>query len=243
MKPWKIFVIPTAITLVIASIYTFTIWKKRQNPGVVKQGEQQQQLTADDVAVVRMEFPAHFEDVKDLAGKTVWMKNGYTMPYFPYAGGKVDFKKKMGVIPPLQKLDVKNAVKAAVPADVDDGISHGQRQVLVVFTLPDDDKKEYATPVGATDANEEQYYDDLLFFYDDPHKIYTHWPKDVWTAVDSHQAKAGMNELQTRLALGQKIQPDDPKTEGNRTVTYDADGKKWTVTFRNDKATEVKESS
>ena len=238
MKPWKIFVIPTAITLVIASIYMFHIWNKRHNPGVVKQGEEQQ-LTPDDVAVVRLEFPAHFDDVKDLEGKSVWMKNGYTMPYFPYAGGKVDFKKRVGVIPPLQKLDIKKAIKAAVPADVDDGISHGQRQVLVAFTLPGDDKKEYATPVGAIDGSEEQYFDDLLFFYDDPHTIYTHWPKDVWAAIDSHQPKAGMNELQTRLALGLKIQTDDPKAEGNRTVTYDADGKKWTVTFRKDKATTV----
>ena len=237
MKPWKIFVIPTAIVLVIASIYMYTVWKKRQNPGVVKQN-QEQQLTADDVAVVRMEFPAHFEDVKDLEGKSVWMKNGYTIPYYPFAGGKVDFKKRVGQIPPLQKLDIKKAIKAAVPADVDDGISHGQRQALVVFTFPDD-KQEYATPVGAIDTGTEQYYDDLLFFYDDPHTIYSHWSKDLWAAIESHQVKPGMNELQARLAVGQKIQTDNPQAEGNRTVTYDADGKKWTVTFRNDKAITV----
>ena len=237
MKPWKIVVIPTAIMLVIASIYMFSVWKKRQNPGVVTQG-QEQNLTADDVAVVKMEFPSHFDDLKDEEGKSVWMKNGYTMPYFPYAGGKVDFKKRVGVIPPLQKLEIKKAVKVAVPADVDDGISHGTRQAMYVFTLPGD-KQEYASPVGAMDGSEEQYYSDLLFFYDDPHTIYTHWPKDVWVAVDAHQAKTGMNELQTRLALGQKVQADS-HTEGNRTVTYDLDGKKkWTVTFVNDRATKV----
>ena len=93
MKPWKIVLIPTVITLLIAAIYIWHISNKRKNPGVVKQGEEQP-LTQDDVAVVRMEFPAHFEDVKDLAGKSVWMKNGYTMPYYAYAGGRVDFKKK-----------------------------------------------------------------------------------------------------------------------------------------------------
>jgi hypothetical protein len=239
MRPWKIVVIPTAITLVIASIYIFSIYNKRHNPGVVNQG-QQQQLTADDVAVVKMEFPSHFEDLKDEEGKSVWMKNGYTMPYFPYAAGKVDFKKRVGVIPPLQKLEVKKAIKAAVPTDVDDGISHGTRQAMYVFTLPDN-KQEYATPVGAMEGAEEQYYSDLLFFYDDPHSIYTHWPTDVWAAVDAHQAKPGMNELQTRLALGQKIQTDSPSAEGNRTVTYDLNGKKWTVTFHDDKATAIKQ--
>jgi hypothetical protein len=168
------------------------------------------------------------------------MKNGYSMPYFPYTAGKVDFKKRVGVIPPLQKLNIKKPIKAAAPADVDDGISHGTHQALLVFTLPGNDKQEFATPVGAMDAGQEQYYDDLLFFYDDPHTIYNNWPKDVWAAIDAHQVKPGMNELQTRLALGQKIQTDDPQTEGSRTVTYDADGKKWTVTFRDDKAADIK---
>jgi hypothetical protein len=238
VKPWKIVVIPTAIMLVIASIYMFSVWKKRQKPAAGSETEQK--VTMDDVAVVRMEFPAHFEDLKDLEGKSVWMKNGYTMPYFPYTGGKVDFKKRIGVIPPLQKLNIKKAIKAAVPADVDDGISHGSRQALLVFTLPGDEK-EFATPVGAMDAAAEQYYDDLLFFYDDPHTIYNHWPKEIWGAIDAHQVKPGMNELQARLAVGQKIQTDNPREEGNRTVAYDADGKNWTVTFRGDKATEVRE--
>jgi hypothetical protein len=237
MKPWKIVAIPTLITLLIASVYMFSVWKKRKDAGVVNQA-QEQKLTADDVAVVRMEFPSHFEDLKDQEGKSVWMKNGYTMPYFAYAGGKVDFKKRVGVIPPLQKLDLKKAIKAVVPADVDDGISHGSRQAMYVFTLPGD-KQEYATPVGAMDGSEEQYYSDLLYFYDDPHTIYANWPKDIWAAVEAHQAKPGMNELQTRLALGQKIQADNPRAEGNRTVTYDQDGKKWTVTFVNDRATKV----
>ena len=139
----------------------------------------------------------------------------------------------------MQKLEIKKAIKVAVPADVDDGISHGTPAGDVCVHAARDDKQEYATPVGAMDGSEEQYYSDLLFFYDDPHTIYANWPKDVWAAVDAHQAKPGMNELQTRLALGQKIQTDNPQTEGNRTVTYDADGKKWTVTFVNDRATKV----
>ena len=101
MKPWKIVVIPTALTLIIAGIYMFSVYQKRHNPGVVNQA-QEQQLTQDDVAVVKMQFPSHFEDLKDEEGKSLWMKNGYTMPYFPYAAGKVDFKKRVGVIPPLQ---------------------------------------------------------------------------------------------------------------------------------------------
>ena len=48
-----------------------------------------------------------------------------------------------------------------------------------------------------------------------------------------------MSELETRMAIGQKTQSDS-SSEGNRTVTYDQAGKKWTVTFVNNKATAIK---
>ena len=121
MKTWKIVVIPTAITLTVGGIYLFTVWRHRQNPGVVGQKSANQQTTMDDVAVVRMEFQQHFEDVQDLVGKSVWMKNGYTIPYFPYGGSKVEFTKSTGLIPSLQKLDVRKVIKVAVPASVDTG--------------------------------------------------------------------------------------------------------------------------
>jgi len=238
VKTWKIVVIPTVITLVAGGIYLFTVWRHRQNPGVTGQSAEQP-MTMDDVAVVRMEFQQHFEDVQELQGKSVWMKNGYTIAYFPYTGGKVEFTKRAGLIPSLQKLDVKKVIKAAAPANVDTGMEHGTRQAMVVFSMPGD-AREFATAVGFLQGNEETYYCDLLFFYNDPHTIYTNWPKDVWAAVDAHQVKPGMNELQTRLALGQKMHPDS-RNEGNRTVTYDQDGKKWTVTFVKDRATAVKE--
>lgn len=234
MKTWKIVVIPTVITLLVGGIYLLTVWRHRQNPGVARQQSADQQTTMDDVAVVRMEFQQHFEDAQELVGKSVWMKSGYTIPFFPYAGGKVEFKKRAGLIPSLQKLDVKKVVKATVPANVDTGMEHGTHQAMVVFTMPGN-TKEFATAVGFLEGNQETYYCDLLFFYDDPHTIYTHWSKDVWDAIDAHQVKPGMNELQTRLAIGQKMHPDS-RNEGNRTVTYDQDGKKWTVTFVKDRA-------
>ena len=238
MKAWKIVAIPTLITLLIGGIYLYIVFKHRQNPGIATQTDENASLSKDDLAVVRAFFPQHFEDLQRLENTSVWMKNGYTIPYFPYAAGRVEFNKRAGVIPALQKLEIKKIIKTAVPASVDDGMSHGSRQVMTVFTLPDG-KDQYATPIGATDAAQEQYFTDLLFYYDDPHTIYDYWGKDVWAAIDAHQVKPGMSELETRLSVGQKMQPDGD-TEGNRTVTYDADGKKWTVTFQKNKATTVK---
>jgi hypothetical protein len=117
-------------------------------------------------------------------------------------------------------------------------MSHGNRQALAVFALPGSPDL-YATAIGAVDSSQEAYYSDILFFYDDPHTIYDRWPKDVWAAIDAHQVKAGMSELETRMAIGQKVHATS-ETEGDRTVTYDQNGKQWRVTYVNNKATEIK---
>jgi len=237
LKSWQKIAIPFGITFLIGGIYLFIVFKNRQNPGVGGK-QQEQHLTADQVAVVRVEFPQHFEDVKDLEGKSVWMKSGYSMPYYPYAGGRVEFAKPAGLIPPDQRLDVKKVIKAVAPASVHDNIEHGDRQAMVVFSLPGG-KDLFATPVGfMSGPQEEHYYDDMLFYYDDPHTIFSNWPKDVWAAIDAHQVKQGMSELQTRTAIGMRAQPDGQQ-EGNRTVDYDVNGKHTVVTYLHDKATTI----
>lgn len=239
MKTWQKILIPTFISLLIGGIYLFTVWKQRQNPGVVgQQSEANQPRSLDDVAVVRILSPAHYDDVTPLAGTSVWMKDGYTMPFFAYTGGRVDFNKRIGLIPAAQQLDIKKVVKQAVPAAVSDSVQHGSRQALVIFSLPGG-KDLYATPIGYMEGNDEGYYTDLLFYYDDPHKIYSNWPKDVWAAIDAHLVKPGMSELETRMSIGEKLHPDG-QTEGDRTVTYDQNGKKWTITYEGNRATTIK---
>jgi hypothetical protein len=47
-----------------------------------------------------------------------------------------------------------------------------------------------------------------------------------------------MTELETAMALG-VMQQSDSSNYGNRTVQYNAGGTHWSVTFENDKATQV----
>jgi hypothetical protein len=237
MKNWQKSFIITFITLTIGGIYLFIVFAHRRNPGV-SQTSPEQQLTPDDVAEVRMMFPTSFDDALKLQNTSVWMKNGYTIPYFAYDSGRIVFAKSLGLIPSAQRLDIKKVIKAAVPATVDDGISHGTRQVFAIFTLPGNPTL-CATAIGVIDGSEEAYFSDILFFYDDPHTIYDNWPKSVWAAIDAHQVVAGMSELQVRMAIGQKTQSES-SSEGNRTVTYDQAGKTWTVTFVNNKVTTFK---
>jgi hypothetical protein len=190
---------------------------------------------------MRAFFPVHFEDTRRLEGTAVWMKNGYIMPYYPYAGGQVRFATRVEVIPAAQRLEVKKIVKQAVPAGVDDSMGHGSRQAFAVFALPGSGAL-YATPIGSMQGNEEAYYCDLLFYYDDPHTIYDYWPREVWAAIDAHQVKPGMSELETQMAIGRKMHFDGP-AEGDRTVSYDQAGKHWTVTFVKNRATTIKSES
>ena len=239
MKIWKVVLVSTLLTLAIGGIYLLVVFKHRQNPGVVESNQPAQTLSRDDLAVVREFFPVHFEDTQRLEDTSVWMRNGYTIPFYPYVGAQVVFAKRIGLIPAAQRLDVKKIVKASVPAKEDDGIEHGSRQAFAVFALPGKPDL-YATPIGYMQGSEEAYYDDILFYYDDPHTIYDNWPKDVWAAIDAHQVKTGMSELETRMAIGQKMQASSEE-QGNRTVNFDQAGKHWSVTYVNDHATEIKQ--
>ena len=238
MKNWQKAIIITLITLTVGGIYLLVDFEHRRNPGVVGRNTQPPTESPDDVAEVRAMFPTTFDDVLKLQNTSVWMKNGYTIPYFPFKAGRVVFTKSVGVIPSAQRLDIKKVIKAAAPEQVDDGVSHGTRQALAVFALPGSTNL-YATPIGAIDGSQEEYFTDLLFFYDDPHGIYDNWPKNVWAAIDAHQVIPGMSELQTRMSIGQKTQSNG-SSEDNRTINYDEAGKIWTVTFVNNKATTIK---
>ncbi len=237
MKTWQKAALITLVTLAVGGIYLLSVFEHRRNLGVLPQTAPDQNLTPDDVAIVRMKFPTSFDDVLKLQGASVWMKNGYTMPYFPYQAGHIVFPKRIGVIPSARQLEIRKVIKAVPPADIDDGISHGTRQAFAVFTLPNSPDL-YATVIGAIDGNQEEYFCDVLFYYDDPHTIYDNWPKNVWAAVDAHQVIPGMNELQTRMSIGQD-QHVDSAGEGTRTITYNQAGKKWTITFVEDRATAI----
>jgi len=60
----------------------------------------------------------------------------------------------------------------------------------------------------------------------------------VWDAVAAHEPKVGMTENQTRMAVG-ILMESASQTQGDRTVTYHAGPKTWTVTFAKGVATQV----
>jgi hypothetical protein len=77
-----------------------------------------------------------------------------------------------------------------------------------------------------------------MLYIQDPHELYKHWPADVWQAIEQHEVKPGMNELQADFAVGMGI----PEAGGVETkiVNYPNGGKPLRITYHDGKAVEIK---
>lgn len=246
MKTWQKLLISTLIVVLIAGTYLFFVFQARKDPGVAaRQPEAEKPMTDDQLAYVKAYYFATFDQAKQIEGRNVWIKAGYSLPYYPYAGNTVQFSKRVGVLPAAEKLAVSKLIKAVAPAKEDDRVPHGTRQYFAVFTFAGPSASEnakpgtFAAPIGYAEGDDEKLWTDQLFFYDDPKTIYAHWPKPVWDAITAHTPTVGMSENQVRMAVGMKMDSDSTSI-GDRTVTYDTGDKKWTVTFVKNAATAVK---
>ena len=239
MKGWQKFGLATLALLLIAGVRIYLVWREHNAPMVPKQQVERRRLTADDVVLPRKLYIVSLKDASELKGKTVWMQSGYSLPYYPYVAHHVDFAHKAGVLPSIQALKIQDVVTQKAPAGLATLIPLGDKQVLAVFRMGDD-PKEYALAIGFIQGSDSTYSCDDIFYYDDPHQMYKHWPADVWQTIDQHQVKPGMSELQATMALGM-VQQSDASTMGDRIVSYNAGGKRWIVSFEHDKATTVKQ--
>ena len=192
----------------------------------------------DDLVFLKQEHPNSLKDEKDLKGRTLWVSAGGQMDYYPYTG-KVDFAHDEGVLLGAEPIVVKDAVEQVAPAKTAFRIPAGDKQVLLVFTKPGD-AKEYATPVGDKQGDDYSFETDQIYFYDDPHQLYSYWGPEVWKAIDEHRVQPGMSEREVQMALGQVSTPHGDVT-GNRMVTFDDQGKPKNVTFVNNKVTKAED--
>jgi hypothetical protein len=239
MKTWQK---AALVVLVPIAILAFGIWRinvSRNQPVAVPQKEQERPLSQDEMVQPRKLFIDDLQSARDLIGKPVWVQAGYELDYYAYTAHHVDFAHKAGVLPSAQRLDIKDVVTLKVPASLVSRIPRGDKQAWAVFTMPGDDKA-YAVAIGTIQGTDSTYYCDNVFYYDDPRTMYTFWPANIWQAVDQHKPIAGMNELQTAMAVG-VMQQSESSDYGNRTVYYDAGGTRWAVTFENNKATQVEQ--
>ncbi len=189
-------------------------------------------LKADYYVTPRKLYPYDLKSAKQLTQQPVWVKVGYSITYFPYdkATGRVNFAHESGMLLPIERLDIKDVITAAAPKDP------GERQAMAVFSK---DGKMYAFSIGILKDGEYHFSSDEMLFIQDPHELYKHWPADVWSAIDNHELKPGMNELQADFAVGLGI-PEPGGDDDNKTVNYADGGKPLHVTYREGKITEIK---
>jgi hypothetical protein len=175
-------------------------------------------------------YPYDLKSAKQLTQQPVWVKEGYRYTYYPYdsASKHVDFTHPAGLLPPIEQLAIKDVVTAIAPAGAG-------KQVMAVF---EEQGKGYAVPIGIETDQQYTIYSDEMFYIEDPHQLYKHWPADVWQAVDRHEVMPGMNELQADFAIGMGV-PDAGDTSYEKTVRYPNGGRPLVIVYHDGKAAEI----
>jgi len=224
------------LVLVVALLVSGTrlayILYQRHQSNVEQAGKQAPPLNPDYYVTPKKLYLYDLKSARQLAGQPVWAKVGYAYTYYPYDPVRhhSDFSNEAGRIVPIQKVQIKDVVTDAAPQ------APGERQIMVVF---EDSGNSYAFSIGSVKGDDYKFYADDMLFIQDPHELYKHWPSDVWDAIDKHQVKPGMSELQADFAVGLGI-PERSGEPGNRTVNYPNGGHPLSVTYRDDKAAEIK---
>jgi hypothetical protein len=223
------------IVLVLVSARTAYIFYQRHEDRIAAERKAQAQQVGysnlDYYVNPKKLYPYDIKTAKQLTLQPVWVKEGYRYTYYPYdaAGKHVDFGHEAGLLGPIEKLAITDVVTATPPG------KGQQRQVMAVFQK---EAKSYAVPIGFESDGQYKIYSDEMFYIEDPHELYKHWPADVWQAVEQHQVKPGMNEMQADFAIGMGV-PDGGDISYRKTVRYPNGGKPLVIVYRDGKAAEI----
>jgi hypothetical protein len=227
------------LAFVVASVRTGYILYERHEDKVAADRKKQAQpvgySNADYYVNPKKLHPYDLRSARQLMEQPVWVKEGYRYTYYPYdvASKKVDFAHGAGVLLPLERLEIKDVVTA---------IAAGKGERLQMMAVFEEEGNHYAVPIGFESEGQFTIYSDEVFFVEDPHDLYKHWPPDVWQAVEQHQVKSGMNELQADFAIGMGV-PDTGGGSEEKTVRYPNGGKPLVVVYEDGRATDIKPGS
>lgn len=224
-----------AAILIAGGRAAYIVYSRYQDRKEAEKPRQEKTLNADYYISPKKLHPYDLKSARELTRQPVWVKLGHGYTYYPYDATrrKVEFKHEAGTLPPLQKLQIQDVVTDVAPQ------APNSKQVVARFVL---DGKPFAVPIGVDQSGDIRIYSDEMFFIEDPHELYKHWPEEIWKAIEQHDARPGMNELQASFALGIGI-PQGSGDYGSRTLKYANGGKPLTITFRGDKAVEIKPGS
>ena len=219
--------------MVIAAIRVAWIYYERRQEAAAPTKQDAPPLNPDYYVTPKKVYAYDLKTAKqELTQQPAWVKVGYYYSYYPYdsAAHHADMAHDSGKLLPLEKLDIKDVAMQASAG------KPGAREVLAVFQKGG---KNYAVTVGSENAGDFKFYCNEMVFFEDPHQLYKHWPADVWQAIDKHEVKPGMNELQADFAIGIGLM-EQGGDETDKTLDYPNGGKPLNVSYHSGKAIVVK---
>jgi hypothetical protein len=226
--------IALALALVVAGIRAGYILYQRHEDYLaaqkVEQAKKAGYTNADYYVTPKKLYPYDLKSAKMLTEQPVWVKEGYRYTYYRYVPvvKSVDFAHEAGLLGPIERLQITDVMAVAAPG--------GRKQVVATF---DKEEHSFAVPIGFESDGQYKIYSDEMFYVEDPHELYKHWPAEVWQAVAQHEVKPGMNELQADFAVGMGV-PDAGASSNEKTVRYPNGGKALVVIYRGGKVEEIK---
>ena len=227
--------IALVLAMLVAGIRLGWIFYERHEASMTREQKETPPLNPDYYVTPKKLYPYDLKSAKQLIKQPAWVKVGYAYSYYVYdsAAHRADLSHEAGKLLPLQKLEIKDVVTGVSPKDP------GERQLLAVFK---NDSNFYAASIGTEQSGDYKFYSNDMLFIEDPHQLYKHWPAEVWQAIDQHQVKPGMSELQADFAIGiGLLQPGADSID--RTLEYPNGGKPVTITFHSGKAVDIKQGS
>jgi hypothetical protein len=220
------------VAIVLAAVRAGYILYARHSRKTASTTSQPAALNPDHYVTPKKLRPYDLQSARSLTQQPVWVKEGYRYTFYRYnkAAKHADFSHQAGLLLPLEPLEIKDVVTDTAPGSPD------QRQIEAVF---EKQGTSYAVPIGSLKGENYQIYSDEMFFIENPHELYRHWPSEVWDAIGNHQVRLGMNELQADFAIGMATleHSNDPQA---RILRYPNGGRPLIVTYRNGKAAEIK---
>jgi len=221
--------------LLLAAIRIGYIFHERNEAAVARKSENESRSLTEDEYVVPKKFYAHdLASAKTLVGKSVWVKQGYGNLVYPLQGSVPELNQGKASLLPLERLEVQNVLQRPAPASW--RAPSGESELLAICRRAD--SSSVAVPIGNSHGDDLHLAVNEVFYIQDPHQLYAHWGSDTWKAIDAHQAKSGMNELQVNFALGAP-QSAGGGDYGDRTLVYSNGGSPIRVSFSNNKAVEI----
>jgi hypothetical protein len=220
------------VALVVAGVRLYFIFNERMRPPAAKPKEVARPLNREAYVVPRKLHAYDLASARELTRQPVWVQEGYRYTYYPYDSAKrrADFVHQAGLLGPIEELHITNVVAQPTPD------KPNYHQIAAIF---EKSGRSYAVPVGTESGGSFQIYTDQMFFYEDPHQLYSFWPAETWQAIHNHEVTLGMNEFQADFAVGMGVPQPQQGDPDVKVVRYPNGGHSLTVTYRKGKAANI----